>query len=178
MTTKMHETTNLSESLARAAADAEAAAKLEAEAAAARARAHAAAAEAQARQEAAQKAWAEGALATEAEQRDETRRALSDARAALDVASSNGDLPTIVDAWRAVWRAMAAVHGLDVLHERAHQILGLPSRPPKDHRPDFASDLARGMNVWAFAEMQAAREAVNESLMVATTGRKDASDAK
>jgi hypothetical protein len=69
------------------------------------------------------------------------------------------------------------VHGLDVLHERASQVLGRPSRPPKDHRPDFAGDLARGMNSWAFAEMQAARESVNESLMAATTG-KGANDAK
>jgi hypothetical protein len=55
--------------------------------------------------------------------------------------------------------------------------LGLLTRPPKDHRPDFAGDLSRGMNAWAFAEMQAAREAVNASLMAATTG-KGANDAK
>jgi hypothetical protein len=83
-----------------------------------------------------------------------------------------------VDSWRGVRRATAALHELDVLHERASQVLGLPARPPKDHRPDFAGDLSRGMNAWAFGEMQAAREAVNESLMVATTGKKDVNYAK
>jgi hypothetical protein len=82
-----------------------------------------------------------------------------------------------VDAWRGVWRATAALHELDILHERASQILGLPARMPKEYRPDFAADLARGMNAWASGEMQAARESVNESLMKATTG-KGASDAK
>jgi len=171
MTTKMHETTNLSESLARAATEAEHAATLQQEATAAQARAAAAAAEAEERQKQARLRWAEGALSTESEQRTATMRALSSGRAALDAASDAGSLAEIVDSWRAVWRATAALHGLDVIRERASQMLGQPSRPPKDHRPDFASDLARGMNSWAFAEMQAARDAVSDSLMVATTGK-------
>jgi hypothetical protein len=104
-------------------------------------------------------------------------RDLHDARAALDMASGTGSLAEIVDAWRGVWRATAALHGLDFLHERASQVLDLPARPPKDVRPDFAADLARGMNRWASEQVQAAREAVNESLMQATTG-KGANDAK
>lgn len=172
MTTKMTETTNLSESLARAAAEAEAAAKLAQEAAAAQAKAQAAAAEAEERQRQARHAWAEGALATETEQRGDTMRALTDARAALDAATETGELGAIVDAWRDVWRATAALHGLDVLHERASSVLGRPSRPPRDHRPDFAADLARGMNRWASEQLSAAAEAVNESLAAATSGRK------
>jgi hypothetical protein len=177
MTTKTHETTNLSESLATAAKEQEAAAELERRAAEARAKAERARQEAEARQTAAREAWARGAIQMAAERRDVTMRALHDARAALDIASENGDLPTIVEAWRQLWRATAKVHELEHAHERASQVLGLPSRPPKEHRPDFAADLAKGMNAWAFAEMQAAREAVNESLMQATTG-KGANDAK
>jgi hypothetical protein len=170
MTTKT-EAANLSETLATAAREAEAAAALERQAAEARRKAQEAQDEAERRQRAAREAWAHGAIETAAAQRDDTIRALTAAWAALDAATETGDLGAIVDAWRGVWLATAALHGLDALHARASEVLGRPSRPPKDVRPDFAGDLARGMNRWAGEQVQAATEAVGQSLAAATSGK-------